>query len=133
MVKLDKSKGSSVKDQSIPAQVIQIIGRTGLTGEITQIKVRILDGPDKNRILILGDSFTFGTNVSDEESYPYYLERLLPGTEVLNMGIEGYGHDQMLLYLKEEGLKYNPDIIIVGFLYCDIFIKCANYIIKCYT
>ena len=51
MVKLDKSKGLRVKDFSIPAQVIQIIGRTGLTGEITQIKVRILDGPDKNRIL----------------------------------------------------------------------------------
>ncbi|MEE9377657.1 MAG: 30S ribosomal protein S28e [Candidatus Lokiarchaeia archaeon] len=50
MVKLDKSK-TSVRDQSIPAQVIQIIGRTGLTGEITQIKVRILDGPDRNRIL----------------------------------------------------------------------------------
>lgn len=51
MVKLDKSKGSSVQDLSIPAQVIQIIGRTGLTGEITQIKVRILEGPDRNRIL----------------------------------------------------------------------------------
>ncbi len=51
MVKLDKSKGVSVDDQSIPAQVIQVIGRTGLTGEITQIKVRILEGPDKNRIL----------------------------------------------------------------------------------
>ena len=50
MVKLDKSK-TSVRDLSIPAQVIQIIGRTGLTGEITQIKVRILDGPDRNRIL----------------------------------------------------------------------------------
>lgn len=51
MVKLDKSKGVMVQDYSIPAQVIQIIGRTGLTGEITQIKVRILKGPDKNRIL----------------------------------------------------------------------------------
>jgi small subunit ribosomal protein S28e len=50
MVKLDK-KSVNVHDQSIPAQVIQVIGRTGLTGEITQIKVRILDGPDKNRIL----------------------------------------------------------------------------------
>ncbi len=51
MVKLDKSKGASVQNLSIPAQVIQIIGRTGLTGEITQIKVRILEGPDRNRIL----------------------------------------------------------------------------------
>lgn len=48
-MKLDK--GSQVKDQSIPAQVIQLVGRTGLTGEITQIKVRILEGADKNRIL----------------------------------------------------------------------------------
>ena len=51
MVKLDKSKGTQVEDSSIPAEVIQIVGRTGLTGEISQIKVRILDGPDKNRIL----------------------------------------------------------------------------------
>lgn len=51
MVKLDKSKGIRVEDQSIPAEVIQIVGRTGLTGEINQIKVRILEGPDKNRIL----------------------------------------------------------------------------------
>jgi small subunit ribosomal protein S28e len=51
LVKLDKSKGVSVQDLSIPAQVIQVIGRTGLTGEITQIKVRILEGPDRNRIL----------------------------------------------------------------------------------
>ena len=51
MVKLDKSKGIHLDDLSIPAQVIQVIGRTGLTGEITQIKVRILEGRDKNRIL----------------------------------------------------------------------------------
>jgi small subunit ribosomal protein S28e len=51
LVKLEKSKGVHLEDQSIPAQVIAIIGRTGLTGEITQIKVRILEGRDKNRIL----------------------------------------------------------------------------------
>ena len=48
---MDKSKGKNVQDFSIPAEVIQIVGRTGLTGEISQIKVRILEGPDRNRIL----------------------------------------------------------------------------------
>ena len=47
----------------------------------------------KKRILILGDSFTFGDEVSDDATYPYYLEKMIPGFEVLNFGVNGYGHD----------------------------------------
>jgi len=72
------------------------------------------------RILILGDSFTFGDEVSDDETYSYYLQQMLPHTEVINMGVHGYGHDQMLILLREEGVKYEPDIVILGFLPLDM-------------
>jgi hypothetical protein len=77
--------------------------------------------PGKRRIVVLGDSFTFGEEVSDDETYSHDLESALRSTEVLNLGVQGYGHDQMLLYLREEGLKYHPDVVIVGFTYLDIY------------
>lgn len=74
---------------------------------------------EKPRILVLGDSFTFGDEVSDDETYPHFLQQMLPGTEVINFGVHGYGHDQMLIYLKEEGVKYEPHIVVLGVILDD--------------
>ena len=83
--------------------------------------------PDKKRILIIGDSFTFGDEVSDDETYSYYLQKMFADAEIINMGVHGFGHDQMLILLKEEGIRYKPDIIILGFIYEDMYRNGLNF------
>lgn len=77
-------------------------------------------GDEWPRILVLGDSFTFGDEVSDDQTYVHLLQEMLPGAEVINMGVHGFGHDQMLILLQEEGIRYRPDIVMLGFVGLDM-------------
>ena len=76
--------------------------------------------PGVKRIAVFGDSFTFGEEVSDHETYLAYLAQEFPKAEILNFGVRGYGYGQMLLYLKEEGLRYHPDIVVLAFNKLDL-------------
>ena len=84
--------------------------------------------PAKSRPLILavGDSFTFGDDVADTDTWPAFLQRLT-GYRVLNAGVSSYGFDQTVL--RAEGLapKYKPDILIVSLIYDDID-RCNQYV-----
>ncbi len=69
------------------------------------------------RILVLGDSFTEAIQVALEETFGQQLARILNEegcrVEVINAGVGGWGNDQELLWLKNEGYKYHPDLIIL--------------------
>lgn len=71
------------------------------------------------RILVLGDSYAWGYGVADQELFSELLERQLASRngkwQVINSGVSGWGTDQQHLYLKNEGLKYQPDVVVVAF------------------
>ena len=70
--------------------------------------------PDVFRVVVIGDSFTYGAEVSDDETYPHRLEMLLPKGEVINLGVRAYGIDQAVLKYLKYGRAYRPDLLVVG-------------------
>jgi hypothetical protein len=76
--------------------------------------------PGFRRIVAIGDSYTWGEDVRNEETYSTVLERSMPRTEVINLGVHGWGTDQQYLYLKERGLALHPDLVVLGFFEDDV-------------
>jgi LysM repeat protein len=74
---------------------------------------------DTKRILVIGDSFAWGYGVEETERFSQLLETSL-GVEVINAGVSGYSTDQELLWLRTEGIKYDFDLVILGFTGNDI-------------
>lgn len=66
------------------------------------------------RYYAVGDSFTFGFGVTDSEVYTRQMETIDMEAEVLNLGVAGYGVDQIYLLLKEFGFSYAPDIVFIA-------------------
>ena len=76
--------------------------------------------PGVFRILTIGDSFTFGFGVQNDEVFSKVLEAKLHTRttqttfEVINGGASGYSTHQELIFLKEVGLNLEPDLVLVG-------------------
>jgi len=70
-------------------------------------------------ILALGDSYTYGAEVPDDQTWPAHLQRLT-GKPVLNAGVSGYGFDQMVLRAGILAPVVHPSTIVVDFIADDL-------------
>ena len=70
-------------------------------------------------IVTVGDSFTFGDEVMDHETWPAQLEQRL-GRRVVNGGVLGYGIDQAFLRGAQFIATYEPDVILLAFISDDV-------------
>jgi hypothetical protein len=71
------------------------------------------------RVLSLGDSHTQGYEVRQDFTFSAVLERALNRdgrhAEVINAGVSGYSTAEALVFLENEGIRYAPDIVVLGF------------------
>lgn len=108
--------------------VYELCPNSGLKLEESGIEIKIngfgfrdknynLNKGDKQRVIFVGDSLTYGWQINLHETYHKQLEELLHSknydTDVMGMGIVGYNTVQEYYLIKEKVLKFNPDIIVL--------------------
>lgn len=76
--------------------------------------------PEKFRVMIVGDSFTFGVGGGDEVVWPSVLQKEDERLSVINLAVEGYGVDQMYITLREELEEYRPQLVVFAVISEDL-------------
>lgn len=97
-------------------RVDYLINNLGFRGE----DVSIEKPSGVRRVLCLGDSFTFGEGVREEDTWPRRLDQLIgPGNQVINAGVQGYDLDHEARYLFQYGRQLAPDVVVIAFFMND--------------
>jgi len=87
--------------------------------------------PAARRIVVLGDSVSFGLGVDQDEIWPAVLERRLNAGrgqdwDVINLAIFAYNTADELETLRTDGLKHRPELVILEFYMNDFSISSAG-------
>ncbi len=69
--------------------------------------------PGGTRLVVLGDSFTFGADVSLEDAWTTKLEEQREGIEVINLGVPAYGMDQAFLRWRVDGTELDATHVLL--------------------
>ncbi len=85
--------------------------------------------PGLTRILLVGDSFTFGQGMTYEKIWPSIIEQRLRQQglqlDVVKTGVQGYSTHQEVRSLKQLNDTFEPDIVIITFLPNDLYANSA--------
>jgi len=83
-------------------------------------------GEGINRVVVLGDSYTWGWGVEHDEIFCEVAEKEMGKTEFFNLGVNAYGTDQEYLLFKKLGMKFSPELTVLAFYHNDIFDNYRN-------
>jgi len=76
------------------------------------------------RVLLLGDSFGMGYEVNLEDTFPEKMNEIINKSgikcEVVNLSSSGHGNAEELIVLQNEGVKYDPDLVLLSWHYGDL-------------
>lgn len=107
-----------VKFQQVPV----VTNSFGMRGP----EIKLEKPADTIRIAFLGDSFTFGWGVEEDQIFVRVLERLLNETiganrrvEILNFGVPGYSTFQEVALYREKVAPFKPDLVVIYFVSND--------------
>lgn len=102
----------------------EFVERTSINADGMRDRETQILGSESQRVLVLGDSMTFGHGVGDEDTYPNQLEALfrLEGrdVDVVNAGVRGFGTDHEYRYFSQRLRGLRPDLIVLAFYINDM-------------
>lgn len=114
---LPGSSGRHVKTEyDVPFE----INRLGFRGPLPDLTPDPASGSRRPRILVLGDSQTFGLGVANGQTFCDHLREGLGDVELVNAGSNGYGTREELAVLHHLGAAWHPDLVLMVCFWNDL-------------
>jgi hypothetical protein len=101
----------------IPNTVATFTGSRTISIQHNRLGLRDIEHERTERpsVLFVGDSFVWGYDVEASERFTELLRAELPGIEIVNAGVNGYGADQEYLLLNRVWSSFRPDVVVLNF------------------
>lgn len=134
MARVAEGRGQILRESEHPLRIFELTPHSRGTAWRTQVEINRYGFRDRElpvgrsdaaRVVVIGDSITFGSGVTPEERFTDQLEpllatRLAEPVEVLNLGVGGYDTLQEVATLEDVGLQFEPDLVLLAYCVNDV-------------